>query len=100
MRSTPFLPKSRVLDALTLEAKGPYAGRKIVFKGKVWERRFGARQEELRVALSGADAKAKAWKKVRCFSKSTAEPDHNTDRHSCLQAKAEERAKAKSKLPF
>lgn len=64
-RSSPHLPRTTVLDELNLEKKGPYIGRKgAAFKGKMWERKMGARQEELRVALLKTDAKEAAWRKV------------------------------------
>ncbi|ORY70600.1 hypothetical protein BCR35DRAFT_322206 [Leucosporidium creatinivorum] len=78
-RASPHIPATRVLDELELQKKGPYAGRKgAAFKGKIWERKFEARQTELKKALELADDKAAAWKK----------------------AKAEERSKSKPALPF
>lgn len=56
---------SAVLDAVGLAKVGPYAGRKgQAFKGKMWERKFEARQEELSRLLAGAEAKEAQWRKV------------------------------------
>lgn len=64
-RASPHIPQSRVLDQLDLKKKGPYVGRKgAAFKGKIWERKFVARQEQLSKLLEVADDKAAAWKKV------------------------------------
>jgi hypothetical protein len=64
-RASPHIPATKVLDEVELEKKGPYAGRKgAAFKGKIWERKFEARQAELNKALQLADEKAAAWKKV------------------------------------
>ena len=65
-RANPHIPRTKVLDELSLEKKGPYVGRKgAAFKGKMWERKMGARQEELKVALEATAAKEVAWRKVR-----------------------------------
>lgn len=59
------IPVTSVLTALKLERKGPYTGRKgAAFKGKIWERKMGARVEELRVALEATGLKEATWRKV------------------------------------
>ncbi|BGP49643.1 hypothetical protein JCM10450v2_005545 [Rhodotorula kratochvilovae] len=78
-QSTPQVPASKVLDALSLDKYGPYAGRKgAAFKGKMWERKKEERTAFLAKLLDGADAKADAWRKTQ----------------------ADAKAKAKSALPF
>lgn len=65
-RSSPHIPESKVLDELDLVKKGPYAGRKgMAFKGKLWERKFEKRQQQLKAAFESADERAQQWKKVR-----------------------------------
>lgn len=66
-RANHHIPVTKVLDELSMEKKGPYVGRKgAAFKGKMWERKMGARQEELKVALEATGAKEVAWRKVSC----------------------------------
>ena len=73
--ASPHIPATKVLDELELQKKGPYVGRKgMAFKGKMWERKFEARQTELQKALEVADAKAAAWKKVRSLGLSLSSP--------------------------
>lgn len=62
--SVAHIPKTSVLQGLDLVRTGPYTGRKVAFKGKVWERKKSERVEELRVALAGADLKEKIWRQV------------------------------------
>lgn len=65
LTSNAHIGASKVLDAVGLLKRGPYAGRKgQAFKGKLWERRFEQRQVELAKLLEGADAKEAAWRKV------------------------------------
>jgi len=65
LTSSAHIRGSAVLDAVGLAKVGPYSGRKgQAFKGKMWERKFEARQDELRRLLAGAEAKEAAWRKV------------------------------------
>lgn len=101
-RASPHIPATKVLDELELEKKGPYTGRKgAAFKGKIWERKFEARQAELNKALKLADDKAAAWKKVSSAGGgANAKGRRELTRLASIQAKAEERSKSKPALPF
>lgn len=68
-KSVNHLPSTKILDGLNLEKKGPYLGRKgASFKGKIWERKMSAREDELKLALAKAPAKEAAWRKVSTTS--------------------------------
>ncbi|GAA5956940.1 hypothetical protein JCM21900_006713 [Sporobolomyces salmonicolor] len=74
-KSTPHIPKTKILDELAMEKRGPYAGRKgAAFKGKMWERKKEERLAELKKLLDGADAKAEAWKKAQSEARAKAKP--------------------------
>ncbi|GAA5891124.1 hypothetical protein JCM5296_004899 [Sporobolomyces johnsonii] len=75
LKSTPHVPKTKILDVLAMEKRGPYAGRKgAAFKGKMWERKKEERTTELKRLLDGAAEKAEAWKKAQSEARAKAKP--------------------------